>query len=582
MIHAFGDFELDEDLCVLRRAGAVVHVQPKVFEILMLLAKAAPRVVLKKEIRQRLWRDVAVGEASIWRVVQEARRALGDESQEIIVTVHSRGCRLTLPVVQQAAPSSRRVRSSNGSTPAEALPPKPATPPAEVPAYLSGATASLERARRGTGGLLWLGGDRGVGKTFALGEIGRRAEMTGAKVRQAHTRGRSDLPPFWIWREAFPELDAAFPQLTQGRATGAAQFALLDGVARYLLDLWTAKLHVVLLDDLHWADAASLQLLEFVVPSLGRAKIVVVATYHDASLKSEERTRALVAAMGHPSSIVVPIQPLSVAGIARLVETATGSAPPEEVAKAIFERSGGNPLYAHRILATDWGRKALASAAGAPVTTMDLTPDVIATIEQHLTEISAPGLELLTKAAVLGHALDVAKLGVVSGLTAAEVIARLDEAVRVRVLRRDRNGLRFAQRLVRDVLYKRLSTTERTQLHAEAAQKLLAHYGPAYELHLKELADHFARALPAGDVNRSIELSMRVAEQEAEAGQPLVAAHYWQLARRALAQLPGGDRRQLTAAAGLARAWQAAGREEEARQALADAAVLERALAKSE
>lgn len=582
MIYTFGDCELDDDRCELRRAGGPVHVQPKVFDLLVLLAKAAPRIVLKKEIRQRLWRDVTVGEGSIWRLVQEGRRALGDDSQQILVTVHSRGFRLSLPVEQRGAAPPRKGATTLGDAPV-ATSPSPTALRAETPAFLSTAALGLERAGRGVGSLLWLGGDRGIGKTHALGEIARLADAAGADVRQAHTRNRADLPAFWLWREALPELDEAFPRLRDGSVAREAPLALLDGVARHLADLWSSRLQVILLDDLHGADQASLQLLEFIAPSLARGRIVVVATYHDASLKSEERTRALVAAMAHPSSVVVPILPLSLSGIAQLIELASGTPPSEAFAQSVLERSGGNPLYAHRILATDWARRALEDTTHLPVTTMDLAAEVIETISQHLAEVSLPVVDLLTKAAVLGHPLDAAKLAVVSGLNVADVVARLDEAVKARVLRKDRHGqLRFAQRLVRDVLYKRLSTPERTKLHAQAAEKLLGHYGPAYELHLQELADHYASALPAGDVDRAVDLSIRVAEEEAEGGDALVAARYWQQALRALALRPGGDRRQLVAVAGLARAWQAAGRQKEARQALSDAAVLERALGKSD
>ena len=93
MVYTFGDIELDERLCELRRGGAVVHVQPKVFDLLLLLAKAGDRVVLKKEIHQRLWRDVNVGEASIWRLIQEARRAIGDEEALLDAAILERALR---------------------------------------------------------------------------------------------------------------------------------------------------------------------------------------------------------------------------------------------------------------------------------------------------------------------------------------------------------------------------------------------------------------------------------------------------------------------------------------------------------
>jgi hypothetical protein len=109
----------------------------------------------------------------------------------------------------------------------------------------------------------------------------------------------------------------------------------------------------------------------------------------------------------------------------------------------------------------------------------------------------------------------------------------------------------------------------------------MAHYGKTYERHLNELADHFMLALPEGDIERAVELTIRVAEEEAGLGRPLEAARYWSQAARALAMIPGGDVRELKVAVGLASAWQAAGREREASEARRDVEILESALAKS-
>ena len=575
MVYAFGEIELDERTFELRRGGALVHAQPKVLDLLFLLARTGDRVLLKEEIQRRLWPNVNVSDSSITRLVVEARRLIGDDAQKLIVTVRARGFRLAMPVAERSS-----------VVPPQPPPPNKAPPVAPTligrAACLSAAAAALERARTGAGSLVWLSGERGVGRSSVLAEIGRRADTGGATVRVAHARRGMEAPPFWLWREALPELDAAFPILGTGPSpAGAARFSLLDGIARHLADMATRNVLVLLFDDLHWADPDSLQLLEFVAPTAGRAKLVVVSTYWSAGLKSDEEAQAVVGAMGHPDSVVLPLRPLSLDELGQLVENATGSLPSEAFVNAMYERSGGNPLYALRILATDWAQKAR-SGAGEQATTMDLPQDVIATVAAHLREISPQALELLTQAAVLGLHLDLAKLSVVSGSSVGDLLSLLDEAVRGQVLRRDRRGnLHFSHRLVRDVLYKRLPGADRARRHAAAGRALLAHYGKAHERHLEELADHFGLALPEGDVERAIDLSVRAAEEAAAAGRHLEAARYWQQASRALSMVPGGDPRQLKVATGLAHAWQGAGREREAREALLDVEALERTLGTS-
>jgi predicted ATPase len=427
--------------------------------------------------------------------------------------------------------------------------------------------------------MMWLSGERGIGKSRVLMRIGQQAAALGFRVGVGHARRSPDSPSLWLWRESLPELDAAFPSLATGSVSaGAARFSLFDRIARHITEGSQQQPLALLLDDLHWADEASLRLLEFVAPTISRNRIVLIGTYWDAAVEPGERGDALLGALGHSSGVALPLRALSLDDLAQLAEAASGVPPSDDFARTLLERSGGNPLYALQILATDWARKALTAPAEEQASTMDLQRDVVGTVSQHLLGLSAGVLDLLTDAAVLGRRLDVAKLTVISGLPANELLERLDEAVAGRVVCKGDDGLQFAHGLVRDVLYKRLPSAERSRRHAHAGRELLAHYGPSYELHVQELASHFAQALPEGDVQKTIELAIRAADAEAAAGRPLIAAKFWQHATRALALVPGGDPRQLDVALGLAAAWKAAGREDQARQALQDAEILRRAL----
>src|SRR5262245_24527310 len=101
MIYAFGEFELDGDLLELRRAGERVAVQPKVLDLLFLVVRAGERVVTKREIRQALWPGITVNETALARAVMGARRAIGDEAQQMILTVRARGFRFAVPVTER-------------------------------------------------------------------------------------------------------------------------------------------------------------------------------------------------------------------------------------------------------------------------------------------------------------------------------------------------------------------------------------------------------------------------------------------------------------------------------------------------
>lgn len=98
----FGAFELDPQRRQLSREGQVLHLTPKAFDLLSLLVEAAPRVVPKSEIHQRLWRAAVVTDATLTGLVKEIRRALGEtpSSPPIIRTAHRVGYALDLPVTR--------------------------------------------------------------------------------------------------------------------------------------------------------------------------------------------------------------------------------------------------------------------------------------------------------------------------------------------------------------------------------------------------------------------------------------------------------------------------------------------------
>ena len=100
MIHAFGDFELDDGLFELRREGRVVKLPPKTFDLLLYLVRHRDRVVSKSELLDRLWSGEHVTEAVLPTNVSAARAALGDSRERpgMIQTVHGRGYRFVAAV----------------------------------------------------------------------------------------------------------------------------------------------------------------------------------------------------------------------------------------------------------------------------------------------------------------------------------------------------------------------------------------------------------------------------------------------------------------------------------------------------
>jgi predicted ATPase len=581
MVLSFGDFELDEEQFELRCAGTKVPVQPKVLDVLFHLVRARDRVVLKKELLDSIWPGIAVSEASISRVIMEARKAINDELHQVVVTVRGRGFRFTLDVHEKARSGQPRASCSQHD-------------PTFVgrAACLAAADAKLEEALEGRGSILWLSGEAGIGKSRTAEEIARRARLRGASVLFAHAHETPDAPRLWLWtqlvraqaassddvatRAVVEQLGALVEQGTAAQA-GANEFALFDAVTRCLKDASTRAPLVLVLDDLHWADEASLRLLQFAVRELRQSPVWTVATYRDTALKGDAVARALGDLLRERASVGIPLRGLTQDETSRFVEVAVGSSPSSELVRTLLERTGGNPLYLQQLLRTEWAERALTERAHEMASSMDLQQGLIESICRHVDSLSEQARELLTVAAVLGREFELSKLMMVCDLPQKDVLDRLDEAAQARVLVKGKDGAyRFAHALVRDVLYKKLSSAERVQRHLAIGRSLLSRYAGEIDAHAAELARHFTRALPAADPRQAIDLSSRAAQQDTALGSHKAAARHWQQALAAYGHVKGDESGRVSVLLELGRSLALSSQQVEARDAFLDAATLAR------
>lgn len=579
VVYAFGDLELDEPRFELRRAGEKVRIEPKVLNLLFCLVRARDRIVLRSEIVDALWPGVTVSEASIWRVVLQARRAIGDNEQRIVVTVRGRGFRFAAAVteslpVPRAPTTAQAPQLDQGFVGREAA--------------LAAVRARLTEALTGRGSLVWLSGEAGIGKTRTADEIARAARARGAVVLTAHAHPGMEAPPLRLWmdivrkhtHERSDETSAqlvtiAAPLLRGEVGANADLFALFEAVSRSFAGAARKAPLVLVIDDLHAADEPSLRLLEMLAREARHHAWLIVGTYRDEAVPHDGRGHALGGLIASTGSLAIPLRRLSLQELARLIEAHTGTAPTASFAEALLERSGGNPLYVEQLLKTEWAEGALRAAAQELASTLDLERGLIEMVGRHLEGMSPPARDLLSLAAVLGKEFQLAELALASALPSETLLDHLDEAVRASVLVPAGDGRhRFSHVLVRDALYKRLASAERVALHRRVGETLLAHHGDAVDAYAAPIANHFLRALPGADLEVAIELGMRAAGRQARLGRHKEAAKLWARTATALSLLSGDDVRRVMVQLGLASALAAVGRKNEAREAFLDAAVL--------
>jgi len=371
----------------------------------------------------------------------------------------------------------------------------------------------VDAARNGQPGLMLCGGEPGVGKTRLAKEAEYLALGRGMSVAWGRCAETAEAPPYWPWRQVL-RVAARLPgaadvavrrQLTSdlaiiapeafGTASRDAEpvsfeprFRIFDAVSRFLHDVGHGGL-LVILDDLHWADAASLLLLGHLARDLRGSQLVVLATYRD----SEPRLRpALADLIREPRTSRLTLAGLSLDGVRRLLTATLGVPPPIEAVERIHRVSGGNPFFVDELART--------AGTAMPVT-------VRAAIRRRMSQLSTACQEMLRVAAVVGP---VFSPEVVAAVLQRPLVACLEataEAVDAGLLWPDH---RFRHALIRDAIEAELPPVERSRLHAASAQ-VLEERSP--DAHLYDLAHHWAAVAQEGARARAAHWSQRAADE---------------------------------------------------------------------
>src|ERR1700737_4060735 len=165
----------------------------------------------------------------------------------------------------------------------------------------------LDAARGGRGQLVLVTGEPGLGQTRLAEELGGRAGAVGVPLGWGRASEDEGSPPYWIFRQLARSTGRAMPGLLTGGAGGAgpaeARFEAFEALADDLRAAAEAQGLLLVLDDLQWADAASLALLVHLARGIGRSRLMIVATYRDTETTGREALSSALSALASESSL---------------------------------------------------------------------------------------------------------------------------------------------------------------------------------------------------------------------------------------------------------------------------------------
>ena len=469
--------------------------------------------------RLALARYRAGQQAEALRALADARRTLVDE---LGVEPSSALRDLELQVLRQDPALDLRTRAT-ARVPAQRAPAahRPAEPLVgrhlELAALVSALDDTTAAARLGV-----VEGEPGIGKTRLLEELGAVASDRGALVLWGRSHESGAAPAFWPWlpvlrglRELAPEqvepgLSALLDARGEDALASGSLFGVLADVAAALRRASRDRSIVVLLDDLQWADSASLQLLGFLAAHLTDEPVLVLATVRELDVgRSDELVSVLAAVARHPGSRRLRLGGLAPEATVELVRRTTGGGLGDDAARAIHDRAEGNPFYAGQLtrLLQDEGLRTGQDVGRTPV-----PAGVRDVVRQRLARLPAATAELLQVCAVTGRDVDLDLLPAATGRPASDCLDDLEPAVVQRLLTDvpDRPGtLRFVHALVREVVLEDVSSLRRPRLHLRVADALA---GRGHEDDRELLAEHLWAAVPLGVGDRAAEALEQAAE----------------------------------------------------------------------
>jgi DNA-binding SARP family transcriptional activator len=414
-------------------------------------------------------------------------------------------------------------------------------------------------ARAGTRRLVLLAGGPGIGKTRLAGELAREAHVGGTVlyggsqedalvsyepfvealshyVRSAPLDGARLGPGGVELARLIPELSDPAPADRDSELGDpeTRRYLMFEAVSSLLNAACELGPVLLVLDDLHWADRSTLQLLRHIMRGQTEAALLILGSYRDLEVAPDDPLAELLADLRRDRLFErLSLEGLDRNGVEALMAAHAGQAAPSALVQTVHSETEGNPFFVEEVvrhlIETGLMYEHERGGGSTPTPAQIGVPEgVKEVLSRRLARLSETCRAVLAQAAVLGREFPFDLLPAMVEIDEQSVIGALEEALGARVIvEGDDSVYAFTHALVREVLYGQLSAPSRQRVHAHAALAIEATEGADHDARIAALALHYRLAGPMVDAANGIDYSLRAGARARQLFAWDVTAAHW-------------------------------------------------------
>jgi len=437
---------------------------------------------------------------------------------------------------------------------------------------------AVDRTIQGEGGLVFLYGEAGIGKTRLVRELGAYARSRGVQVLYGRCPAlfRMDgVPPYILWKEVikdyletctpeqlhrvigyYPaEVAKLVPEISQKLRSIPQSFPispeqeqnrLFEAVSQFVTNISKETPLLVVLDDLQWTDSSSLLLLHYLARGVQKTPLLLLGAYRSTDIDSKHPLSPVLTELNRerlPQS--VPLKRMSLDDISEMIKQILEQDDiPAEFCRMVYEKTRGNPFFGEEVVKSLKEDEIIYREQNRwefkETSEFEFPETVKNVVKARISRLDEECQNVLTMASFVGNDFTLEALCGVTGIEESKLLEIMDRLLKTGLIKhrvvRGEDLCSFADIIVRDVEYEEAGTFRRKKLHSIVGSTLEKVYAKKTDEHFGELALHF---LEGGEKDKALGYFLKAGEKASSVYANIEAVSYFQSALRLIEEREG-------------------------------------------